>query len=462
LEKDWKRLEELLDETKPNPNEEHDLRIFTTAFAFRVDDDQPILKSLSKLLVDRVKISILLINPRNVSLADARFRLRADLDKTMERRTAKALDALYDQILWLSDEAAKFPSLKIRFTNTMPSGFLALNAHRALLGLFVATTSYARAPHIEAGKGSVLWKTLKKEWDDRWTDKETTIDLAEFRAFGEFWGYGASQDAKIIVQSDNIETLGSSAGLGNEESCLRRIRTNPSSRVFKARTWVDDHDVRACIQIRDHFHKQGIPAPGFVHLSRKRNDTYPKAPFVVSLGLGFTDETRTIRDRCEEWLRIPNKTQWGDVLSLNNKLLAVKSVKEQIDRLKLEPKVDPENSKTFQCFIPVRWTLDQWLGIETYSCPDYAIILRYTIGIEEEETQHHLVAAGFTERSTFIAARYLAENWKKIYDDERVGGGDFLVVTTGPSNPSDLSKWSSVKHSCIVTPKHVLDAGLNW
>jgi hypothetical protein len=58
-------LSELLGETIPDPHQEHDFRIATSAFSLRVKDN-PQLNLLLKPLERGVKISVILLNPRNL------------------------------------------------------------------------------------------------------------------------------------------------------------------------------------------------------------------------------------------------------------------------------------------------------------------------------------------------------------------------------------------------------------
>jgi hypothetical protein len=453
---DGRLFEELLDQIKtPDPDlKAHDLRIITSAFSHRQKDGRSLLGLLKKALERGVKISILLINPTNVPLVEARFRLRKDMysgARKGDAPTQKAVGELYEQLDELSELIDNLPSkskdcLKIKLANTMPLGFVALSAHRALLGLFIARTSATDTPHIEAMQGTRLWTALKDDWDDRWLREP--LDLAAFRASEEFWGSAMVSGGKIVLQVDRAENLAVSAGIKSEAAARKNIDERPSSRVYKAREWVNKSDVEAAIAIRDQFQKEGTPAPALVQALR--GESVGTAPFVLSLGLGFADETTgTVECRCD-WMRVTNTSKWGDVFSLHKDLVTSDETKQQFARLQLELKDDGDTD--FRCVLPSGWEVEQWdSGKDRVRGRDYAIIFRYTTVTEDRGEQLRFVVGGYTERATAVAGRYLAANWRKI--QFRVPKGDFLLLMSGPSNSAvDIDKWTAVKDCWIVTP----------
>jgi hypothetical protein len=451
-------LSDLLDETFPDSNEQHDFRLVTSAFTLRVKDASE-LKLFLKPLERGVKVSIILLNPRNLPLCHARFALRTDLanERTKESPTDRAVRELYDQIEWLSDAATHYPNLRVRLTNTLPLGFVALNANRASLGFFMAKTSAADTPHVLVEKGSPLFEALKVDWNHRW---EHSMQLEEFNNYYEFWGAGPTSDSQIIIQGDRIEKLAADCGL-NEEVALDTIKNSPPTRAYKARTWVNRWDIDAAVQIRDKFQEEGIPPPELLVISRKREESSKRnrhVAFVVSLGLGFTLETTsTVENRCDEWMRVVRTREWGDALLLNEQLVSSSFGAQRLAKLSLTSTDDPEYPD-FKVIIPIGWTLTNWLYTE--NCPDYAIILRYTIAPDGAHPQTTLVAAGFTDRATSVSGQYLAKYWKALHTKAKKQ--DFLAVISGPSNPAELDKWSTVEDSWLITPTQVTGLNLRW
>jgi hypothetical protein len=171
----------------------------------------------------------------------------------------------------------------------------------------------------------------------------------------------------------------------------------------------------------------------------------------VSLGLGFTGRTKTALKQCPEWLRSTTEEDAGDALWLHEKLVP----EAELGNLRFLPAVDG-----FRRLLPSDWDektkggayLEAWLAtrkdVDAPEVNDYAIIFRHT---EKKGGRILWVLAGYTERSTAIAARYLIDHWSNLWgrhfrDAPADALGDFLVVIDGPSNPDPerLADWSEV------------------
>jgi hypothetical protein len=96
---------------------------------------------------------------------------------------------------------------------------------------------------------------------------------------------------------------------------------------------------------------------------------------------------------------------------------------------------------------------------------DYALILRHT-QMEDDYRHIRLVLAGFTERGTAAAGRYLAEHWRDLYSDHVKGHltdgclGDFLIMIEGPSRPESVGKWKEDRDFKAITPHTLYAAGI--
>lgn len=150
--------------------ENEDLRISTTAFNSSVSE-----MGLKRLLRNDVRISILMIDPRNEILFEARHGLRKD--KSIRRLKRE----LHEQIAEIKDLVEQYPrkdpheprgSIELRFSNRMPCGLVAHSRNWALLGIFPAHDSYLAGPMLEISSGSELWQELAKDWHARWTDQK--------------------------------------------------------------------------------------------------------------------------------------------------------------------------------------------------------------------------------------------------------------------------------------------------
>jgi hypothetical protein len=281
------------------------------------------------------------------------------------------------------------------------------------------------------------------------------------RAFREFFGEGISADqcaGVIIVQSDRMDEL-----LKDESS--RHEITERRSRLYKARTWACAWDIFGATVIQQEFQKHGLMAPRlFLTDHHVRDGRHHYASFKISMGLGFTDETiRAIESKaCGPWMHI-SKT-FGDALSLHKSLLT----EQPISRLQT---ADDEQRPDFRLLFPADWDSNYvhlWFRMQPPingpEVRDYAIILRHTR--LNPQRQVLFVVAGFTERSTAVAARYLVDNWATLWKNHVRGfadtgtRGDFLIIIEGPSDPQLLREWSEVE-GFRVTPDKLKSKGIS-
>lgn len=149
-------------------NEDEDLRIVCTALSCGVGE----LKLERLILNNRVRIRILMINPNNVPLIEARYLLRRD--KSYER----CIRELKDQVTELDELSRRYPavdpeqsrgSLEFHLSDAMPCGCVIHTANWALLGIFLAHDTYSAGPMIEVRGDSEPWKMLYEDWKVRWT-----------------------------------------------------------------------------------------------------------------------------------------------------------------------------------------------------------------------------------------------------------------------------------------------------
>jgi hypothetical protein len=147
--------------------EDEDLRIATTGFNAGVSE-----LGLERLLNRHVRIRVIMVNPLNRPLLDARYLLRKDRTKKYNIRE------LNQQVSDLSELAREYPPhplsveprgmIELKLSDAMPCGFVAHTKSRALLGIFVAHDSYIAGPMFEIRSESEIWETLYTDWKARW------------------------------------------------------------------------------------------------------------------------------------------------------------------------------------------------------------------------------------------------------------------------------------------------------
>ena len=279
-------------------------------------------------------------------------------------------------------------------------------------------------------------------------------------AMREFFGMPTeAHEGVIILQSDLLDDL-------LKDSDPQRQFASPSSRLYKARTVVNTWDTYGATAIQEVFQMHAMKAPRLVLSDHHiRDPRHLSAPFKISMGLGFNDETtKTIQNQtCGPWMRI-SKTP-GDAVSFEVRLLP----SSDNTRLKWEP--DSEKAGFFR-LLPIDWDetyVDRWCRmlppINGPEVQDYAMIFRHTR--VKPQRQVLFVVAGFTERSTAIASHYLAEHWKQLWKTHvknRTGGGsfgDFLIIIEGPSDLEKSYDWSE-DETLQVTPEKLNTKQLSW
>jgi hypothetical protein len=272
--------------------------------------------------------------------------------------------------------------------------------------------------------------------------------------FDAFFGTGASDNIRhgvIVLQSDNVEVLAAQLGLALPDGLKSMTGVDATSRVYKARNWINRWDTEGARALAWEFRRRVTDAPELRPVEHKIVDGKPQisrldvdanAPFEISMGLGFTDETTSeVKSICSPWMYIERHPIYGDVIALNRLLL-----KEEGGGEKRIETMQSSLSEKHVCLVPPGWDIDLWLKSDQ-SVKDYAIILRHT-----RTTGHHrqifFVLAGFTERGTAAAGHYLATHWKQLHrrlvagrHDKR-SFGDFLLLIGGPSSsPERVAEW---------------------
>jgi len=285
----------------------------------------------------------------------------------------------------------------------------------------------------------------------------TGTESLTLRAVDEFFGDGASTAAHkgvIILQSDHMDEV-------LKDEVLRARIAHPTSRLYKARKFLNAWDTYGAIAIQNEFQRLGLLAPSLILSEQHSQEHTDNATFKICMGLGFTFETRrAVKRICHPWAQISKSC--GDALSFNQSLVP-KYLPEKSQRLRLEK---PEAS--YRRLVPSDWGenyIQRWLDMLEYedSVNDYAIILRHT----ELEPRRHLlfVVAGFTERGTAVAGLYLAKNWRNLWKRYVRGHahkgslGDFMIVIEGVSDPKSPNPWLEVS-AYEVTPEKLEKAGM--
>jgi len=165
---EWNKLRfhELMGELKRGPEEGEDLRIVTTGISPTLD-----ILDFRGLLRKGLRIKILFLNPANKDLCEARYGLRTD--KTPERCTRELQDQIGDihaiaRQYASGDRTKNEGSLEYGLSDAMPCGFVIHTTRWALLGIFLAHTSYSDGPMFEIRSETVAWKQLHDDWKARW------------------------------------------------------------------------------------------------------------------------------------------------------------------------------------------------------------------------------------------------------------------------------------------------------
>jgi hypothetical protein len=280
--------------------------------------------------------------------------------------------------------------------------------------------------------------------------------------FDRFFGEGASEacvEAMILLQADSLEAIMSPPPQANQQ--LKPLQITSDLRCFKARDWVNKWDTDGARYLRERFRLMGLHAPQLIPADHSKNlpARWEKAPFIVALGLGFTDQTHRFSSDLREVFRIDSDSPLGDCLKIRHEY-----VERYMDRgvRGLQPSEWDDtgfqgmcyevggkwfpymDSNGFVTILPEgkdsksTWHFDDWKnGPE--SCNDYAVILRREADSKSGPRQSLFVVGGFTERGTAIGAEYLGRYWEDLAD--RFGDEDFLVILTGRSQVETVGDW---------------------
>jgi hypothetical protein len=308
------------------------------------------------------------------------------------------------------------------------------------IGVFMALTTVSAYELLSLGIQWGLWKTR-----DRY-------------AFDAFFGEDASDrcgEGVIILQADKIEALLEEYRLGD---IREEIDSHPANRLYKAREWLNEQDTQGAREIIAAFRGLGLDAPMLETRGREKpkdqtpSSKYLESPFVITMGLAFSEETDSLVNKlCRSWMRIGKMEKYGDVVEFLHNL-----VPETLTRLAHKE----GKSADFRSLIPRIWDLQKWLGRDA-SVRDYAILLRHTE--TDGKRRVKFVVAGFTERGTAAAGKYLAKNWRNLWREYVKGRhaadsfGDFVLVIEGPSYWQDIREWDLDPY-LTITPEKLLKA----
>jgi hypothetical protein len=276
----------------------------------------------------------------------------------------------------------------------------------------------------------------------------------------------------------------------------------PECRVFKAREWANSWDMDGAREIRDMFSLRNLVSPRVIVLPREQQPKTPQledhflhskmegAPFAISLGIDSVFSTKFTHDLdFLRLLRYPHRTDsnpvnpnpgsnpWGDGLLLGLKRAELSDVALEVTpdkdlikaaekcNLLLIPFVGKKPDEPWaDCaphhLVPMKkkglvaggksedrpepWEVGPWLK-NPDQCNDFAFILRRTEIIGDRRRRVYFVVAGFTERGTAAASRFLREQWSTLYEagaEKKPDRGDFFLIIYGPSNPN--AKWKKV------------------
>jgi hypothetical protein len=269
------------------------------------------------------------------------------------------------------------------------------------------------------------------------------------KPFDEFFGDGAAECAEtgiILLPTDNIECAIPELG--------EKLDGDAKHRWHKARMLSNHYDAIGAMFITNYFQSEGFAAPKVLlieHHRRGRHDVAPPtdAPFIISMGLGFTDDTvQIVKDVCKKWMRIEVREGVGDAVELKTQLVSpeLKYFKRQL------VVTEPDWTR----LDPIDWDVKKWkAGADGQR--DYALIFRHT-RIKEDKRQVLFALGGFTEIGTAAAAHYLASHWRELgkkmgcNHPTRDSMGDFALLIEGPANPSDFDRWQVDVHLPAITP----------
>ncbi len=308
-------------------------------------------------------------------------------------------------------------------------------------------------------------------------------DVADSRvAFIEFFGLAGSRTPGAIVLqpqavdkvlADYVPGILSAASVlgGGRKGKRRPVVTRsvtaiaasailPSTRLYKARSWINRWDAEGAEAVRELFRDKREGVPNLV-ASEVHDERTESAPVVFSMGLGFAPFTDRVLEGCREWVKV-EKGRAGDAIELHKGLLQGEDLSEF-------SVLGGQKTSKFAMLLPKEWNIDRWLTMVDdpnghNPSHDYAIILRRT-ATTSAGRQVRFLLAGFTERGTAVAAKYLARNWKELHrrffphgQKDRRSLGDFMLVIHGDSRAESFGRWTAAKFPAI-TPQLVYELG---
>jgi hypothetical protein len=143
---------------------EEDLRIVTVAFGCGIQE-----LGLDRLLKKGARVHIVMMDPKEKNLLEARHGLRED---TMTPAQGKVeIERQIGELRNIAQRARdnKYQGeLKLKLSKAMPAGFVVHSRRRAIVGLFLATCSYSHGPMIEVHHDTDVWQKLYDDWFARW------------------------------------------------------------------------------------------------------------------------------------------------------------------------------------------------------------------------------------------------------------------------------------------------------
>jgi hypothetical protein len=280
--------------------------------------------------------------------------------------------------------------------------------------------------------------------------------------FDQFFGDDAtsrSRNGIVYLQSDTIH------GLLKDflEETTPSIEITTRQRSYKARSWLNRWDAEGARHLREQFQSRRLDAPEFRPIDHGADLNIPaNAPFAISMGLGFTDNTKQLTHDLP-WLRIACAPDHGDCIYLKQELVPA-ALQKFCPHKKTKNDIDNEG---FTRILPDNWDLNEWLKSPGTS-RDFAIILRRTLRTPAGNRQVQFVLAGFTEIGTAAAGAYLANNWSRLWKRYVRGRlkegthGDFLAIIEGPSDPGAVADWGEDPDFPAITETTVKRLGRDY
>lgn len=325
----------------------------------------------------------------------------------------------------------------------------------------------------------------------------------------EFWGVPCQEFGArglICLQSEETNTLRvhCTSGESTDEQWTSQRSSPRPPRALKARTWVNRWDAKGAreilISFREHRLDNYLPDIEYIRVMPDkdvslasqdlateefvtRGKAVGDAPFIISMGLGFSKSSDAILNSISDWLIKAIDSEFGDCVYIREPALSKDTVSRRERRnVRLERLTEneqrrltrgaPSSRDDFCRLIPIDWTLDGWLKSRADNASqdgsqlrDYALIVRNTI--QEDSTgkviQVQFLLGGFTEVGTAAAGAYLARNWLKLWGahvKDKINGqsrGDFVVIISGIGCEREFANWEIDDILGVMTP-HRLSA----